>query len=212
MSSNAISLRYLALRLLAKKWDTAWDSSGTVAETLPARVSRDQNRPGTPISQSNHKDKPGVPLSQSLGAGHWDTAPGGTAEHSPDTQVLSYDRVFQALVERCPDHVAERRWRQAIEDGRSFVAQWGEQAEALGWTARDLFGLHEVPPNPHPSYQRLSRYDCTGLIWLLQGCPIVALTETTAAIQSHSGSINRYWKHRKPAFGPLGDTLDDFVA
>ena len=43
-----------------------------------------------------------------------------------------------------------------------FLAEWGEQAEALGWTARDLFGLHEVPANPHPTYQRLSRYDCTG--------------------------------------------------
>jgi hypothetical protein len=52
----------------------------------------------------------------------------------------------------------------------------------------------------------------TGLIWLLRGAPVVALTETTAAIQSHSGSATKYPKHRKPAFGPVGDTLDDFVA
>jgi hypothetical protein len=29
----------------------------------------------------------------------------------------------------------------SCEGGRRFLAQWGEQAEALGWTARDLFGL-----------------------------------------------------------------------
>ena len=34
-------------------------------------------------------------------------------------------------------------------------------AEALRWTARDLFGLHAVPDNPAPNYRRLSRYDET---------------------------------------------------
>jgi hypothetical protein len=52
------------------------------------------------------------------------------------------------------------------------------------WTARDLFGLQTPPAKPHPSYSRLSRYDETGLIWLLQGRLVVALTETTAAIQN----------------------------
>jgi hypothetical protein len=103
----------------------------------------------------------------------------------------------------------------------------GEQAEALGWTARDLFGLQTPPAKSHPSYSRLSRYDETGLIWLLQGRQVVALTETTAAIQNPTGAINPhsppqqarvrsaagnitiYRKHNKPALGPLGDSLDD---
>ena len=49
------------------------------------------------------------------------------------------------------------------------LAQWGQQAEALGWTSRDLFGLHKPPDKPAPSYRRLSRYDETGLIWLSIG-------------------------------------------
>jgi hypothetical protein len=101
---------------------------------------------------------------------------------------------------------------KAIEDGRRFLAEWGEQAESLGWTARDLIGLHEVPANPHPTYQRLSRYDCTGPVWLLQGCPVVALTEETAAIKMPTGSITTYRKHNKPAYGPLGDSLDDCLS
>ena len=124
----------------------------------------------------------------------------------------AYGRVFAVLHKRCPAHIELVRWRQAIEDGERFLAEWGDQAEALGWSARDLFGLHEVPANPHPTYQRLSRYDCTGLIWLLQRCPVVALTEATAAIRMPSGNITTYRKHNKPAFGPLGDSLDDFVA
>ena len=68
------------------------------------------------------------------------------------------------------------------------------------------------PPTHTPRIKRLSRYDCTGLVWLLQGHPVVALTEATAAIRMPSGNVTTYRKHNKPAFGPLGDSLDDFLA
>jgi hypothetical protein len=113
-----------------------------------------------------------------------------------------------ALEARCPDFVESDRWHQCIEDGRRFLATWGEMAAALGWTSRELFGLHRVPPQPAATYQRLSRYDATGLIWLLQGHPVVALTKSEAAIQ-RNGAVVVYRKNRKPAFGPLGDSLDD---
>jgi hypothetical protein len=121
-----------------------------------------------------------------------------------------YDRTMAALEARCPDLVPDARWQAAVEDGRRFLSQWSKQAGALGWTARDLFGLHTPPAKPHPSYSRLSRYDETGLIWLLQGRPVVALTETTAAIQNPTGAITIYRRHNKPALGPVGDSLDDF--
>ena len=138
----------------------------------------------------------------------------GDKGNQPPTfgRISRFGRTLSELERRCPNHVDPARWQRAVEDGRRFLAQWGEQAEALGWTARDLFGLHDVPANPHPTYQRLSRYDCTGLIWLLQGCPVVALTEATAAIRMPTGNVTTYRKHNKPAFGPLGDSLDDFVA
>jgi hypothetical protein len=127
-------------------------------------------------------------------------------------RISRFGRSFSELECRCPNHIDPARWQRAVADGGRFLAQWGEQAEALGWTARDIFGLHDVPTNPHPTYQRLSRYDCTGLIWLLQGCSVVALTEVTAAIRMPSGNVTTYRKHNKPAFGRLGDSLDDFVA
>jgi hypothetical protein len=113
------------------------------------------------------------------------------------------------LQRRCPDHVDPYRWQQAIQDAEAFLAKWRRQAQALGWTADELFGLHPVPAQPAPSYHRLSRYDCTGLIWLLRGRPVVALTDTTATISTPSGGTVTYRKHRKPALGPLGDSLDD---
>src|SRR5499427_7013975 len=116
-----------------------------------------------------------------------------------------------ALAKRCPVHVDEAAWQQAFADGGRFLAQWGEQAEALGWTARDLFGLAPVPDQPRQGYRRLSRYDETGLIWLLRGRPVLALTEGTAAIESPTGTITVYRRHNKPALGPLGDSLDDLA-
>jgi hypothetical protein len=103
-----------------------------------------------------------------------------------------YKRTFAALQLRPPALVDVARWRQCVEDGRAFLAKWGAQAESFGWDSRDLFGLAPVPAKPHPSYNRLSRYDATGLIWLLQGRPVVALAKTTAAIQSATGTITTY--------------------
>jgi hypothetical protein len=105
-------------------------------------------------------------------------------------------RVLSALEARCPNHVAVDRWQLAGEDGRAFLARWGEQAETLGWTARDLFGLHFPPTTPRPSFSRLSRYDATGLIWRLRGREVVALTEATAAIQGSTGATTIYRRRR----------------
>jgi hypothetical protein len=121
-----------------------------------------------------------------------------------------YCSTIATLEARCPDFVPVDRWQQAVSDGKTFLARWGEQAHSLGWTARDLFGLIAVPEHAKPSFNRLSRYDETGLIWLLQGREVVAFTEATAAIQNPTGAITVYRRHNKPALGPLGDSLRDF--
>jgi hypothetical protein len=122
-----------------------------------------------------------------------------------------YRRTFAHLQLRPPAYIPEDRWRMAVSDGRAFIRQWGGPAQALGWSSADLFSLHTPPAKPHPSYNRLSRYDCTALIWLLQGNPVVALTADTASIRYSTGNITTYSKHNKPALGPLGDSLEDLV-
>jgi hypothetical protein len=124
-------------------------------------------------------------------------------------QAQRYRKTFAALQMKCPDLVDVARWRECVADGSRFLATWGSQAEALGWTAADLFGLHTPPAAPHPSYRRLSRYDATGLIWLLEGREVVALTADTAAIENPTGNITIFRKSNRPALGPSGDSLDD---
>jgi hypothetical protein len=121
-----------------------------------------------------------------------------------------FGRTVSALEARRPDHVPVLRWQQAIKDGRRFLATWGTQAEALGWTNADLFGLHQPPDKRHQSYNRLSRYDATGLCWLLGGREVIAITADTASIKNpETGAITTYRRFNKPALGPLGDSLDD---
>jgi hypothetical protein len=120
----------------------------------------------------------------------------------------SYGTTFAALRSKCPELVETDRWQQAVNDAATFLARWGNQAHMLGWTAHELFGLHPIPERPAPAFRRLARYDSTGLIWLLQGRPVIALTASEAAIQS-AGAVIMYRKHNRPAVGPLGDSLDD---
>src|SRR5262249_52554847 len=121
-----------------------------------------------------------------------------------------FKRTFAHLQLKPPAMVDVARWRQCVEDGKRFLAAWGEQAEALGWDARDLFGLHTPPEKPHPSYNRLSRYDYCGLCWLLQGRCVTVLTEASALIENMAtGTTTLFRKNDRPALGPAGDSLDD---
>jgi hypothetical protein len=95
--------------------------------------------------------------------------------------------VLRGLDARCPERVDDHgRWRQAVFDGKAFLARWGEQASAPGWTSNDLFGLHAGAP--------LVRYDEMGLCWLLRGQPVLKLTPTVATIAAASGTSLSYYR------------------
>jgi len=123
------------------------------------------------------------------------------AQNSQNAQNSHAQRlllVLAALEARCPCLVPAKRWQQAVANGKTFLSRWGDQAHALGWTARDLFGLLIVPEHAKPMFNRLSRYDEAGLIWLLAGCPVAALTAT---IQRPSDNLTMYRKLNQPALG-----------
>ncbi len=109
-----------------------------------------EGRYGSPFSE-----KHALEAMQKLHSENQKWAIGG---HPQNIQNL-YGRTMAVLSERCPDHINFADWQQAVADAERFLARWGEQAGALGWCSRDLFGLHTVPDTPHPSYRRLSRYD-----------------------------------------------------
>jgi hypothetical protein len=129
-------------------------------------------------------------------------------ENRRETRLLGpYGHLHAALRSKCPELIEPDRWQQAVKDADNFLATWGGQAHALGWTVRELFGLHPVPECPAPTFSRLSRYDETGLIWPLRGRPVVALMETEAATQGATARLV-YRQQNKPALQPVGDSLD----
>jgi hypothetical protein len=83
-----------------------------------------------------------------------------------------------------PPKVAAPRWQRFLDDCGGFLDHWSATASALGWHAHDLFGIANAAPH--------ARYDLAGLLWLLDGKEVIALTDRAATIRAASGAIQTY--------------------
>jgi hypothetical protein len=81
--------------------------------------------------------------------------------------------------------VPQRRWRQFVEDAAQFLdGDWPAKARALGWGPLDLFGADRRKP--------FARVDRMGLLWLMAGRRLVALTAESATIETAIGGRLNY--------------------
>jgi hypothetical protein len=81
---------------------------------------------------------------------------------------------------RPPSDVSPQRWLRFIDDcGRFLDSGWAAHAAKLNWHPLDLFGCDRERP--------LARLDHAGLVWLLNGRQLLALSADTAAIAAPSG-------------------------
>ena len=84
-----------------------------------------------------------------------------------------------------PGSILADAWAAFLGSCESFMATpWPGKAASMGWTAHNLFGCHNLKP--------VARVDRMGLLWLLRGGRIVALTSESAAIEMRSGSRLTY--------------------
>jgi hypothetical protein len=105
---------------------------------------------------------------------------------SPRAWAEGFARLDRA---RPPDDVPQRRWLQFIDDCAAFLdGGWPVNAAALGWGPLDLFGCDRERP--------WARIDQAGLLWLMVGRRLVALTADSATIETASGGRLSY--HRVP--------------
>jgi hypothetical protein len=92
-----------------------------------------------------------------------------------------------------PDHpppgVPPKRWLRFCDDVGLFVDRWARYAAALGWRPLDLFGCDRD--------LLFDRINQVGLLWLLNGDKLIALSEHTATIETRTGVRQTY--RRKPS-------------
>jgi hypothetical protein len=91
--------------------------------------------------------------------------------------------------DRPPGDLPLRRWQRFVDDVGIFLDRWAAYAAALGWGPCDLFGCDRDRP--------FARIDQAGLLWLVNGDKLVALTENTATIERRTGARQTY--RRKPS-------------
>jgi hypothetical protein len=137
--------------------------------------------------------------SSNLAAESWDEA---TEERAA---TIEYDggapRVWaEALARLDPDcppcDIPPMRWLRFIDDcGRFLDDGWAARSEALGWGPLDLFGCNRDKP-----FARISQ---AGLLWLLEGRKLVALTADTAAISAISGGQLTFYRRQLEIGGVL---------
>jgi hypothetical protein len=87
-----------------------------------------------------------------------------------------------------PPSYPERAWTQLLADAGRFLDRWGAQAARLGWQTWELFGCHRRAP--------FGRIQGMGLVLLLRGKELVALTDAEAVIRVATGARHTY--RRKP--------------
>ena len=79
-------------------------------------------------------------------------------------------------------------WPQLVADAEAFCRDWAEKALFLGWAEWELFGCHWRAP--------WHRLDGMGLVLLLRGKELAALTSAEAVIRTATGAHQTY--RRKP--------------
>ena len=79
------------------------------------------------------------------------------------------------------DGFGDARWQLLVDDTEIFLPRWGRAAHLLGWTAIDLFGVHPAAP--------AVRFDVMGLLPLLGGASVIALTTDEARMLRPSKAI-----------------------
>ncbi len=91
-----------------------------------------------------------------------------------------------------PRGVLARDWLATLDAAGHFIDKWAAQAQGLGWSASDLFGLDPGAP--------LARLDRRGVAFGLAGHQVLAITEREI-ITERDGKRMRLFKPNNP--GPV---------
>ena len=187
-TAGTTSLKALAAKVLRR--DTARDNGGTAApKSCPTAVER--------VGQ----DFRPVPSAAS-------TAERASEQSAPAPSIDDLDE-RAAIVEygaRIPRRWAEgfaalssmpaphgfspERWHRIVDAAGAFLDRWAAEAIVAGWTDLDVFGADAAAPD--------KRFDCMGLVLLLDRLEIVSIDPEGADLRSPTGAPQRYRRRPLP--------------
>jgi hypothetical protein len=115
------------------------------------------------------------------------------------TDPKAKTRCLSALVgtlspSRVPHRWPATTWPQFIADAQAFCRDWAERAFLSGWAAWELFGCHRRAP--------WGRIQGMGLVLLLHGRELVALTDGEAVIRTGTAAHQTYRRKLHDALHP----------
>ena len=90
-----------------------------------------------------------------------------------------------------PVGFTSERWRRIVDAAGAFLDRWAAEAIACGWSDLDVFGCD--PDRP------VARFDCMGLLMLLDRCEIVGIDEGGADLVAGPEARLRYRRRPLPA-------------
>jgi hypothetical protein len=164
-------------RILVRGWHLRLSAPAPLPDTLIAQVRQHKAEIldvlGTAAPATSQKQRPGA-------------SPAYTVPASVERWRQGVERLGAMSL---PPGYPEHAWTQLLADAERFLDSWGIQAARLGWPAWELFGCHRRAP--------WGRIQGMGLVLLLRGDEIAALTVTEAVIRTVSGARRSY--RRKPS-------------
>ena len=89
-----------------------------------------------------------------------------------------------------PAGFSPERWQRIIDAAGVFIDKWAAKAIACGWADLDVFGCDSAAPD--------RRFDCMGLLLLLDRMEVVAIDEHGADLCALTGDPQRYRRKPKP--------------
>ena len=90
-----------------------------------------------------------------------------------------------------PTGFSQPRWNRIIDATDRFLGRWAHEAIGCGWTNLDVFGCHPDRPT--------ARFDCMGLVLLLDRCEVVGIDPDGADLATVSGARQRFRRRSLPA-------------
>jgi hypothetical protein len=89
-----------------------------------------------------------------------------------------------------PPGFRSERWQRIIDATGTFLDRWAGEAIGCGWSDLDVFGCHNTAPS--------ARFDCMGLVLLLDSCEIVAINPDGADLVTAGGARQRFYRRPMP--------------